>query len=238
MEMPPAAATIQSLRAGYQSAQEKLAAMVKGPDPATVQSAQASLQAAEARLQAELQGPTPQGIASATAAVQSAQEKLNLELKGPDTASVKAAEVALEEAEQAAHIAQEQLDATTVKAPFTGAILALNVHKGDTIGSTASTATQSGASTQNSTSSSPSQTGSGTELLTIANPQEATVEVNINQIDVPNIKVGQQVQLSVAAFPNQIFKGTVSSLSDVANNNNGVITRGEPITFRINRYRL
>lgn len=53
----------------------------------------------------------------------------------------------------------------------------------------------------------------GTVAMTLANPRSLEVAVDINEIDIPKIKLRQKVSISVDALPGKKFWGTVSAIS-------------------------
>ncbi len=53
----------------------------------------------------------------------------------------------------------------------------------------------------------------GTVAMTLANPQDLQVVVNVNEIDLPKIKIGQAVDITVDALPGKTFAGKVAGIS-------------------------
>ena len=51
--------------------------------------------------------------------------------------------------------------------------------------------------------------------MTIANLDSVWVTANVPEIDIANIAKGQSVNVSFAAYPGQVFHGTVAFVSDV-----------------------
>ncbi len=58
--------------------------------------------------------------------------------------------------------------------------------------------------------------GGGTTLVTIADLGKVLDSALVNESDIGRIKVGQDVSVSVSAFPNQTFHGTVTRISPEA----------------------
>jgi HlyD family secretion protein len=54
----------------------------------------------------------------------------------------------------------------------------------------------------------------GTEIMTVANLDEMEARVDIGEIDVVLVQVGQPVQIEVDAFKDRKFKGTVSAIAN------------------------
>ncbi len=80
----------------------------------------------------------------------------------------------------------------TVKAPITGYVVERNVNAGQDLRS----------DNQN-------------PLFTISSLQQVWVLANVYEQDIPNIKMGQSVDLSVLAYPDKVFRGTISNISSV-----------------------
>ncbi len=106
-------------------------------------------------------------------------------------AEVVRAEVAVENARIA-------LDDTEVRAPIQGTVIMRNVEVGQVI-------------------SSPTQdVGGGTELLKMADLRYVQVRALVDETDIGKIFPGQQALVTVAAYPNQPFNGTVQKIEPTA----------------------
>jgi HlyD family secretion protein len=95
--------------------------------------------------------------------------------------------------------AQADLFKTTVYAPLTGTISKLNSELGERVVGTAQMA--------------------GTEVMTVADLHNMEARVDIGEIDVPLIKLGQKAELEVDSFKDQKFNGRVTEIANSANNN-------------------
>lgn len=84
----------------------------------------------------------------------------------------------------------EQLAKTNIRAPLTGTITSLNIKVGET-----AIASQVGF------------TGSG--LMTIANTATMITEVDVDETDIGRVKLGQEVDIHTAAYPDTALKGEV-----------------------------
>jgi HlyD family secretion protein len=89
------------------------------------------------------------------------------------------------------------LSKTTYDAPFDGVVTNLPVHEGETVVM----------GIQNSP---------GSTLMTVADMGIITAEVQVDETDIVNIKLGQASEVTIDAMPNQTFKGTVSEIGDNA----------------------
>src|SRR5467141_5139763 len=104
------------------------------------------------------------------------------------------------------HITQNQanltrvsdvLQKTTYEAPFDGVITNLPVREGETVV----------IGIQNSP---------GRTLMTIADMSVITAEVQVDETDIVNVKLGQPADVTVDAIPNKAFKGRVTEIGDNA----------------------
>jgi HlyD family secretion protein len=84
----------------------------------------------------------------------------------------------------------EQLAKTNIRAPLTGTVTSLNIKVGET-----AIASQVGF------------TGSG--LMTIANTATMITEVDVDETDIGRVRLGQEVAIHTAAYPDTALKGEV-----------------------------
>ncbi|HEX4645449.1 MAG TPA: efflux RND transporter periplasmic adaptor subunit [Verrucomicrobiae bacterium] len=95
--------------------------------------------------------------------------------------------------------AETDLSKTTIYSPLDGTISKLNSQLGERVVGTAMMA--------------------GTEIMTVADLNEMEARVDIGEIDVVLIAVGQIARLEVDAFKDQKFKGIVTEIANSAKNN-------------------
>jgi len=110
---------------------------------------------------------------------------------------------------------------TTVTAPIDGTVANLSVQPGSAV--SASTVTTTSNSTSFSSSSSSSTSG-GSTVLSIGNFSKLSILAQVNEVDIPKIKVGQQATVTLDAFPNETFVGQVVSVDSVGTITSGVVT--------------
>ncbi len=89
------------------------------------------------------------------------------------------------------------LSKTTYAAPFDGTVTNLPVHEGETVVM----------GIQNSP---------GSTLMTVADMSVITAEVQVDETDIVNVKLGQAAEVTIDAIPNQTFKGKVTEIGDNA----------------------
>jgi len=81
-------------------------------------------------------------------------------------------------------------DDMTIKAPISGYVAEINAHIGDRF-------------------------DTNTAMMTIANPSRVVVVANVYDTDIQKISKNQDVSFQTDVFPNVLFKGTISYISDV-----------------------
>jgi HlyD family secretion protein len=103
-------------------------------------------------------------------------------------------------------IAQAQLDSaevdlskTVIYSPLDGTVSQLNSQLGERVVGTATMA--------------------GTEIMTVANLTNMEARVDVGEMDVPLIGLGQKARLEVDSFKDQKFNGLVTEIANSANNN-------------------
>lgn len=215
------AATAKAL-ATYRQAQSQVA-----QGQAQVVKAQASLDSIESRAESPSSTVSASDIDVAEADLASAKASL---------ASAKTSQAsALEEYEDAA-AAEDDLE---VVAPCDGRVYALNVSAGDSVSASgandsAASSSASGASATGATSSSAS-TGSGASsapvVLSEEGPMVATLSVN--EVDLPQIALGQRADLEFDALPGLALTGKVTAISDEGTVDSGVVSFDVEITLDV-----
>lgn len=96
--------------------------------------------------------------------------------------------------------AEEDLRKTVIYSPLDGTVIRLNSQKGERVVGTAMMA--------------------GTEMMTIADLNEMEARVEVGEIDVPLIKIGQVARLETDAFKDRKFNGEVT---EIANSSRGLV---------------
>lgn len=109
----------------------------------------------------------------------------------------------LERAQKDLAITEERLTKTVVRAPFDCTILTRPVSIGQAV---------SGSGGFNS----------GTEVLSIADLRSMIINAQVNQADVPRLKAGQTVEVSIEAVPGLHINGTVERIAPQATIKNNI----------------
>jgi HlyD family secretion protein len=114
------------------------------------------------------------------------------------TATLAGALQQVEMAHAAVQKAEDDLSKTTIYSPLTGTITKLNSEAGERVVQTAMMA--------------------GTDIMTVSDLNEMETRVDIGEIDVVLVAVGQVTRLEVDAFKDRKFKGVVTEIANSANN--------------------
>ncbi|MEO8478856.1 MAG: efflux RND transporter periplasmic adaptor subunit [Gemmatimonadota bacterium] len=169
--------------------------------------AQAALDVGNARLKnAETQLKRSQELFVAKAITEQELEGTTL-----DVANARAAVIS---AQIEVDNAKISLDDTEVRAPITGTIIAKNVERGAVI------------------SSPTSDVGGGTVLAKMADLSLVQIKTFVDETDIGKLKPGLDAKVSVEAFPNRPFQGTVLKIEPQADTIQNVTMF--PVLIRIN----
>src|SRR6201997_2323717 len=93
--------------------------------------------------------------------------------------------------------ASDVLQKTVYAAPYNGMITNLPVREGETVVIGI-------------------QNAPGSTLMTVADMSVITAEVQVDETDIVNVKIGQPAEVTIDAMPKQVFKGHVTEIGDNA----------------------
>ena len=127
-------------------------------------------------------------------------------------AQVKSAQHQTEVAKAALDRSLDDLSKTTIVSPLAGTISKLNSQKGERVVGTATMA--------------------GTDVMTIADLEEMEARVDIGEVDVVLIKVGQLARLELDSFRDRKFAGEVTEIANTAKAS-GAGTQQEATKFEV-----
>lgn len=108
--------------------------------------------------------------------------------------------------------AEEDLAKTTIVAPIDGTVVSLKSERGERVVGTAMMA--------------------GTEIMTIADLNEMEARVDVGEVDIPLVQVGQRARLEVDSFRNRKFAGLVTEIANAAKSQ-GLGTQAEATKFEV-----
>ena len=147
-------------------------------------------------------------VQSAAAQVASAQATLDSLKNTPASADVQLAELAVKTAQIALDQAKLNLTGSQLIAPFDGVVAVVSIQVGQQVSSSA-------------------------EAVTLVNLSKLEAQVNVSETDLPNIKVGQSVQVTFDALTGQTFTGTVTNVALVGTTSSGVVNY--PVTIALDQ---
>jgi RND family efflux transporter MFP subunit len=70
-----------------------------------------------------------------------------------------------------------------------------------------------------------------TVAVEVVNPSDVEVSATVDEIDIPQLQVGQKVAISLDALPNDEFSGEVSTISPLGSSQSGVVSY--PVTISL-----
>lgn len=121
---------------------------------------------------------------------------------------------------------------SNITSPATGTLTSFPVTVGLPIGSSGASSSQTSSANGLGSSSTVSSNNSSQSLGTITLPGgQLQAIVNLSEIDVTQVQVGQKVTMTLDAFPNKTFTGYVSSIDTTGTVSSGVTTYPVTITF-------
>lgn len=182
----------------YQTALYKLE-QAQSSDAAAIADAQQALNTAQANLKAAQAEPDQAKVALYQAQLEVA--KANLAQAQADLAELLAgpdpAEVAAAQAKIAS--AQATVNAVKLAAPFAGTVVSIDNRAGDSVDN--------------------NQTA-----LVLADLSRLEIQVDVSEVDINSIVIGQEVSLTADAAPGQTFRGQVAEISVIGTSQQGVVT--------------
>jgi HlyD family secretion protein len=116
--------------------------------------------------------------------------------------TVKQAQQAVDLAKQSLADAQRQLDEANITAPFDGVVAAVLVKEGDII---------------------PTPSMVPTTVIQLVNPGFLELVVEVDEIDIPSVKLAQEAAVKVEALPGAVFKGKVTAIYPVPLEKGGIV---------------
>ena len=135
------------------------------------------------------------------------KDDIVLQISGEDlTEAIQSAAETLRSAELNMDNLQEAMNNYTVTSPISGTIIEKNAKAGDAL-------------------------TAGADLCTIYDLSYLVMVINVDELQVSDVSVGQSVQVTADAVPDKIYTGTVTRVSMKGSSNGGTTTY--PVTVRI-----
>ncbi len=135
------------------------------------------------------------------------KDDIVLQISGDDlTEAIQSAAESLRSAELNMNNMQEAMNNYTITSPISGTIIEKNAKSGDAL-------------------------AAGADLCTIYDLSYLVMVINVDELQVSSLSVGQSVQVTADAVPDKTYTGTVTRVSMKGNSNGGTTTY--PVTVRI-----
>ena len=228
---------VQTAQNNYDSAQQKINAFY-GQSAQNVQSAQDALNQAQANLsadQATLNSTptTSPNYSTISAKVQSDNTQVQTDQQNLTNAQPAYYNVApLIDAKNNAYInleqAQSALSEATLTSPIAGTVIFLSsIAPNEQVGATSQGGSKGIASAQSGISN-----VAGNSFVTIANTSSSQIFAYVDESSIASVATGQNVNITLTAYPNQTFKGTVISIEPSSTIIQNVVNYG--VTISIN----
>ncbi len=238
LQSPPAAADVEAAKAALAAAQAAYRDLIAGPDPDQIASAEAAVERArvqmdqaqaaydrikwrpdaarmpqaiqlqlatiaykqaQAQLRLAKKGPKESQIAQAVSGIAQAQANLDRLLRGPNQAQIEVQKTAVERARVQLNQAKRALEKTVLKAPMAGVVTAVDIKEGEMV-----------------------STARPAFVVTVLRPLHTNVQ--IDELDVSQVKEGQAVKVTVDALPGRTFAGVITYLASTPTVQGGVVT--------------
>jgi HlyD family secretion protein len=155
--------------------------------------------------------PDAGSVASASASILQAQINLDNLINGPDANDLRTAQITLENAQLGVQTAQAGLSKTQLIAPTDGVIAAVNLQVGELPDSTS--------------------TDTSGAAITLVDNSKFTIDLSVDESDVINLAVGQKVNISVDALPDQKLTGTITKIESQPTVANNIVTYTATVTL-------
>ena len=147
-----------------------------------------------------------------------AQETYSMALEGARSEDVAAAEALVQQAAGAVAEVNSYLEDCKMKASMDGIVSGVNVSAGELV-------------------------STGVPLVSISNRENYWVEVNVEETQLDKVQIGKEVKVTFAAYPEEKFVGTVTSVAEkpsfatkrATNNNDGFDILSYGVKVKINK---
>jgi RND family efflux transporter MFP subunit len=204
--MTSEAAALQEATIDYEKANAAYETSVAAADNSEVQSAVSSAQNAQAQLDELLNSPTEAEIATARAQLADAEAALADLQAGATATDVRSAEISLEQVLVDLEEAYANLAAAKLYAPVTGTVLAIATGVGERV-------------------------SEGTAVVTLADTSQLELTIDVAELDVPQIAVGQPAAVEIDAVTGTTFRGEITDIAPSSDSSSGVVYY--PVTIRL-----
>lgn len=208
--MTSEAATLQDATIDYEKAKAAYESSIAAANNSEVQSSVSSAQSAQVQVDNLLNSPTEAEIAAAQAQVADAEAALADLQRGPSDTELRATEISLEQALVDLEEAHANLTKAQVVALSTGIVLALDAEIGQRV-------------------------SEGAAIVTLADTSQLQLTIDVAELDVPQIALGQPAAVEIDALSGQTLRGEIAyiapSSDSASGSTSGVVYY--PVTIRL-----
>jgi HlyD family secretion protein len=138
------------------------------------------------------------GVEVAEANLDRAQAAYNLLLEPPDEDEIAVLREQVDSAQTNLELAQLRLEQSRITSPISGKVANVFINVGE-------------------------QSTPGVPAITVVDAAGFHIDVNVDEIDIDQIAVGQEVDITLDALPDESVIGTISGISPTSTNTGGVI---------------
>lgn len=202
------AAELQDATIDYESAAAAFEESTAPANTSDLQSAYSSAQEAQSQLDDLLNSPTPAEIASAEATVVDAQATLDRLLEGPSETELEEVRIALEKSLVDLEEAHNNLAKAYITAPLDGAVVGVDTELGQRV-------------------------GKGDAVVLLTDPTALELTIQVAEIDIPQVQIGQPASIAIDAFTGKTYGGTVESISFTSDSSSGLVNY--PVTIQLDK---
>ncbi len=171
---------------------------------ARVAAAETAVEIARLQYEQTKAGPTEHDIAIAQAQVDQAQAALDKLKQGPTPEELAIAQAQVDQARAALAQARLRLEEAAIVAPFAGTVASIGAEVGELV-------------------------SSATPMIVLVDLSGYHIDVSIDEIDISQVAEGQEVVITLDAFPEEELSGKVARIDPIGTVNQGVVTYGVTI---------
>jgi HlyD family secretion protein len=192
-----AEAALKQAQAAYdQVADRPEVAML--PQSLQLEQATIALEAAQASFELTMRKPTTAELAAARSAVVQAESSLARLQEGVSEEEILLAQLQVEQAQLSLDQARHQLEGTVLVAPHQGTITLVGIQEGELTG--------------------------GQPAFVLTDLSRYHVEVDVDEIDIGRVAVGQRVTIALDALPGESLAGEVDQIASSAQMDTGIVS--------------
>jgi HlyD family secretion protein len=194
-DMEKAAIAVQEAQAEYDLVAWR-PGISASPQAAALQQASIDYERAKANYQKAAQPATESELKSAWAQVVQAQTKLDKLRKDTEPEEIAIAQAQVDQAQAQLEEAQLKLKKTVITAPFEGVVASLGAEVSEMV-------------------------SSGTPMLVLVDLSKFHIDVEIDEIDISKVTVGQEVLITLDALPDEEISGHIEAIAPTATSVDG-----------------